>query len=110
MNLQQPDDLAVTMDGDTMFQQPDFGHWIQQHIGAHPEAGLFTCYASRCHYSIQELTGVDTDKDSIRYHKLVASLLQDLCAGETAEINRRIAGHLMVIKKSCGFGMADLVF
>jgi hypothetical protein len=44
--------------------------------------------------------GVDKNKDSIRYHKLIASLQQDLHTGETSEINRRIAWHLIVIKKS----------
>ncbi|MFA5817331.1 MAG: hypothetical protein WC865_17140 [Bacteroidales bacterium] len=100
MKLLQPDDWAVIMDGDTMFLQPDFGYQIQHYIDLHPEAGLFTCYASRCHYSIQVPAGVDMNKDSIRYHKLIASLLQAPHTGETSEINRRIAGHLMVIKKS----------
>jgi len=45
------DDWVVIMDGDTIFLQPDFGHQIQRHIEFHPEAGLFTCRASRCHYS-----------------------------------------------------------
>lgn len=100
VRLLNPDDWAVIMDGDTMFLQPDFGHQIQRHIESHPEAGLFTCFASRCHYSIQVPAGVDMNKDSIRYHKLIASLQQDLHAGEIVEINRRIAGHLMVIRKS----------
>ena len=100
MDLLKPVDWAVIMDGDTMFLQPDFGHQIQCHIESHPEAGLFTCLASRCHYSIQVPPGVDMNNDSVRYHKLIASLQQDLHPGETAEINRRIAGHLMVIKKS----------
>ncbi|TSA34507.1 MAG: hypothetical protein D4R64_11755 [Porphyromonadaceae bacterium] len=100
MDLLNPNDWAVIMDGDTMFLQPDFGYKIHRHIEAHPEAGLFTCYASRCHYSIQVPAGVDMNKDSIRYHKLIASLQQNLHPGETMEISRRIAGHLMVIKKS----------
>ncbi|TSA31179.1 MAG: hypothetical protein D4R64_18500 [Porphyromonadaceae bacterium] len=100
MELLQPEDWAVIMDGDTAFLHPNFGHQIQRHIEAHPEAGLFTFFASRCHYSIQVPPGVNMNKDSIRYHKLIASLQQDLHAGETTEINRRIAGHLMVIKKS----------
>jgi len=66
MDLLNPDDWAVIMDGDTMFLQPDFGHQIQQHIENHPEAGLFTCFASRCHYSIQVPPGVDMENDSIR--------------------------------------------
>jgi len=100
MNLLQPDDWAVLLDGDTMFLQPDFGHRIDKHIETHPEAGLFTCYASRCHYSIQVPPGVDMENDSIRYHKLVANSLAANKAGQFIEINRRIAGHLMVIRKS----------
>ena len=100
MNLLQSDDWAVLMDGDTMFLQPDFGHRIQRHIERHPEAGLFTCYASRCHYSIQVRPRVDIENDSIRYHNLIATNLAENKAGQVKEINRLIAGHLMVIRKS----------
>lgn len=51
IELLNPDDWVVIMDGDTIFLQPDFGHPIQRHIDLYPEAGLFTCRASRCHYS-----------------------------------------------------------
>jgi hypothetical protein len=102
MDLLQPDDWAVIMDGDAMFLQPDFGHRIKRHIEPHPEAGLFTCYASRCHYSIQVPPGVDMDNDTIRYYKLVANHLAETCAGKVTEIKRRIAGHLMVIKIRTG--------
>jgi GT2 family glycosyltransferase len=100
MNLLQTDDWAVLMDGDAMFLQPDFGHQIQRHIEANPDAGLFTCYASRCHYSIQVPPGVDMENDSIRYHKLVSNNLSINSAGKVKEINRHVAGHLMVIRKS----------
>jgi hypothetical protein len=40
------------------------------------------------------------ENDSIRYHKLIANSLAISKAGEVKEINRRIAGHLMVIRKS----------
>jgi len=99
MELLQPDDWAVIMDGDTMFLHPDFGHQIQQHIENHPEAGLFTCFASRCHYSIQRIVGVDPFNDSILYHKEVADGTSAF-VGESVEIHRKIAGHLMVIRKS----------
>jgi GT2 family glycosyltransferase len=100
MNLLLSDDWAVHLDGDTLFLQPDFGNQIQQHIISHPEAGLFTCYASRCHYSFQVPQGVDMENDSIGYHKLIASYFADTKAGQVKEIKRRIAGHLMVIRKS----------
>jgi hypothetical protein len=41
INLLQPDDWAVIMDGDTMFLQPDFGHQIQRHIDLFPEWTLY---------------------------------------------------------------------
>ncbi|TSA38806.1 MAG: hypothetical protein D4R64_01700 [Porphyromonadaceae bacterium] len=47
IDLLNPDDWAVIMDGDTMFLQVDFGHQVKRHIEAHPEAGLFTCFASQ---------------------------------------------------------------
>jgi hypothetical protein len=88
MNLLMPDDWALLMDGDAMFLQPDFGHRIQRHVEAHPDAGLFTCYASRCHYSFHVPPGVDMENDSIRYHKLIANNLAANKAGEVKEINR----------------------
>ncbi|MFA5817159.1 MAG: hypothetical protein WC865_16255 [Bacteroidales bacterium] len=65
MDLLQPDDWAIIMDGDSMFLRPDFGLQIQRHIETHPEAGL------------------TVNK-----------------AGQVKEMNRRIAGHLIVIRKS----------
>ncbi|TSA37661.1 MAG: hypothetical protein D4R64_05565 [Porphyromonadaceae bacterium] len=53
MELLQMEDWAVILDGDTAFLNPDFGHQIKTHIENHPTAGLFTSYASRCHYRVQ---------------------------------------------------------
>ncbi|MFA6482284.1 MAG: hypothetical protein WCW62_06890 [Bacteroidales bacterium] len=100
MDLLQPDDWAVIMDGDTMFLEPDFGHQILRHIEAHPDAGLFTCRASRCHYKIQQVPGADMLNDSILYHKGIADELKQESTGVSSTITRRIAGHLMVIRKS----------
>ncbi|TSA37663.1 MAG: hypothetical protein D4R64_05580 [Porphyromonadaceae bacterium] len=99
MDLLQPDDWAVIMDGDTMFLQPDFGHQIQRHIEAHPEAGLFTCFASRCHYSIQRIIGVDPFNDSILYHKDVANDKMSAFAGDSVESIAKLRAP-MVIRKS----------
>jgi len=88
------------MDGDTMFLQPDFGHQIQQHIENHPEAGIFTCFASRCHYKIQQVPRADMLNDSILYHKEIADEVKQVSASSSSTITRRIAGHLMAIRKS----------
>jgi GT2 family glycosyltransferase len=100
MEMLNPDDWAVIMDGDTLFLQPDFGHQIQRHIENYPEAGLFTCLASRCHYKIQQVPGADMVNDSILYHKRIADKLKQGSPGVSSTITRRIAGHLMVIRKS----------
>lgn len=99
MQLLQPDDWAVIMDGDIMFLHPDFGHQIERHIMAHPHTGLFTSYASRCHYRTQVPEGVDMENDSIRYHKRIANIRKSIFYGESRQIERKIAGHLMVIQK-----------
>lgn len=100
MQLLQPDDWAVIMDGDVMFLQPDFGHQIQRHILSHPLVGLFTSYASRCHYHCQQVPFADMDNDSLLYHKVVADDVRRGFNGSTTLLSRRIAGHLMVIRKS----------
>lgn len=100
MNLLAPHDWAVIMDGDTMFLTPNFGTLIENHIMAWPDTGLFTSYASRCHYRIQVPAKVDMENESIRYHKIIGDFFADTRKGKTLEINRKIAGHLMAIRKS----------
>jgi hypothetical protein len=100
MALLQPDDWAVIMDGDTMFLTPNFGTLIENHIKASPDTGLFTSYASRCHYRIQVPAKVDMENESIRYHKIIGDFFADTRKGKTLEINRKIAGHLMAFRKS----------
>jgi GT2 family glycosyltransferase len=92
-------DWVVLLDGDTAFLRPDFGHVIERYIKKYPETGLFTCYASRCHYQCQVPHGADMGNDSILHHRNVADIHSSLYTGEVVELNRRIAGHLMVIKK-----------
>lgn len=92
-------DWAVLMDGDTAFLRSDFGHQIQRYIDKFPDTGLFTCYASRCHYSIQTRRGTNINSDSIIYHRQQAEIVFRSLDGHVKEIDRRIAGHLMVIKK-----------
>ena len=100
MNLiSDPNDWVCFMDGDTAFLLPDFGHQIEHYIKAWPETGLFTCYASRCHYNCQLYKYADAENTNIIYHRLKAEEVFRQFNGQVKEINRRIAGHLMVIQK-----------
>lgn len=98
--INNPNDWVVLMDGDTAFLRPDFGNVIKRYTDELPDTGLFTCYASRCHYQCQVPVGVDMSNDSILYHRDIADIQSALNSGITQEITRKIAGHLMVIKKS----------
>lgn len=100
MNLvQDPSDWVCFLDGDTAFLRSDFGHVIQQYINAYPDAGMFTCYASRCHYQVQTRRGTEMNNPSLIYHKDMADKVHEELHGQVKKVNRRIAGHLMVIKK-----------
>lgn len=100
MNLvTDPNDWICFMDGDTAFLLPDFGHQIKSYIDAWPETGLFTCHASRCHYNCQKYIYADDSNTDILYHRLKAGEVYRQFNGQVTEINRRIAGHLMVIQK-----------
>lgn len=100
MNLiADPNDWVCFMDGDIAFLKSDFGHQIQTYISAFPDTGLFTCYASRCHYGCQRYPDADYKNESILYHRRKAEEAYSNFHGQVTEIHRRIAGHLMVIQK-----------
>ncbi|MGQ7868713.1 hypothetical protein [Sunxiuqinia sp. sy24] len=94
-----PDDWVVLLDGDTAFLRADFGRVIDRYTKQHADTGLFTCYASRCHYQCQVPRFGDMGNDSILFHKQVADQCSTQNYGKVKEIDRRIAGHLMVIRK-----------
>jgi hypothetical protein len=98
--LPNDDDWACLMDGDTMFLSSDFGHQIQVYIDKYPDTGLFTCYTNRCHYDCQRYSDGMMNQSNIIEHKLLAKEITLTEHGEVSEINRRIAGHLMIIKKA----------
>lgn len=98
--VQDPNDWVVIMDGDTMFLQPDFGAQLQEYIDKYPHTGMFTCYASRCSYDYQVPPDVDQENPNMLYHKMVSDRVRDLYQGKIRSIDTRIAGHLMMIKKS----------
>ena len=110
MNLvPNPEDWVCFMDGDTAFLLPDFGHQIHMYVEKFPDTGLFTCYASRCHYQLQVRRGTEMENPSILYHRLQAEKIRGELDGQVKEINRRIAGHLMVIRKSTWLLIRDEV-
>lgn len=101
MNLvKDPDDWVCMMDGDTMFLTPAFGHKIQRYINKFPDTGTFTCYASRCHYQVQIRQGTETENTDMMYHRTWAESIERELDGRVKEIDGKIAGHLMVMKRS----------
>ena len=100
MNLVADNDWICFTDGDTAFLRNDFGHRIMEYIQKFPDTGLFTCYASRCHYSFQVPKATEMNNSSILYHKRMANEIHNKLHLKVKEIDRRIAGHLMLIKKS----------
>lgn len=94
-------DWVCFLDADVAFlETSDFGHLIQGYIDKYPDTGIFTCYASRCHYATQTRKGVSQDQDSIRYYAQKTVDIRAELNLKVKEIDRRIAGHLIVIKKA----------
>ena len=100
MNLvANPNDWVCFSDGDTAFLLPDFGHQIKRYVENYPDTGMFTCYASRCHYSPQVRKGTEMENPDIVYHRKRAEETKKELDGKVKELNRRVAGHLLVIQK-----------
>lgn len=108
MSLARPGDWVCFVDGDTMFLQPDFGHQVHDYITRYPDTGLFTCYASRCHYACQVPDKELVEVDSVKLHHAMATKCRTM-QGQVELLNRRIAGHLMVIKKETWMRIRQMV-
>lgn len=105
-------DWACILDGDTLFLRPDFGNCILEYVARYPETGLFTSYASRCHYQFQVPQLGDVNNPSIAFHKGIADILhgRHQPSLDVKQVNRRVAGHLMLIKKSTWTEIRAAVF
>jgi hypothetical protein len=105
-------DWACFRDGDTMFVRGDYGNCIWEYVTRYPETGLFTCFASRCHYKIQVPDSTDMENPSISYHRNIADQLHEkFQLGQQADsINRRIAGHMLMLRKSTWLKIRPAVF
>jgi len=97
--LPSNDDWLCITDGDTAFLRADFGHHIQQYIDKYPATGLFSCYASRCHYKYLIPKDGNESSSDILFHKKIAESHAQNHTLAIKEINANIAGHLMVIQK-----------
>lgn len=94
-------DWVCFMDADTAFlEMSDFGDVIQAYIDRYPNTGIFTCYATRCHYSRQKRRGVDSGSDSIKYLAEESIKVRKDLHLQVKDISQRIAGHLVVMKKA----------
>jgi hypothetical protein len=94
------DDWACFLDGDTAFlEMANFGHLLQEYIDLYPTTGMFTCYATRCHYEEQRRKNVDPKQDSIKYFAKKVLEVKELHP-KTKPMNRRVAGHLLMLKKA----------
>lgn len=93
-------DWVCFMDGDVAFlEMSDFGHVIQEYIDKYPDTGLFTCYASRCHYARQQRKNVDRASDSIDYYAVMTIKTKQELHLQVKNIETKIAGHLIVMQK-----------
>jgi hypothetical protein len=95
-----PDDWVVIKDGDTAYLRSDWGEVIKRYTDLYPDTGLFTCYASRCHYQCQVPAFVNMESDSILYHHRMADQVSQKYKGAVKEIERKIAGHLWAMRRS----------
>lgn len=99
-NLVNDEDWVCFMDGDVAFlEMADFGHVLQDYIKNYPDTGMFTCYASRCHYQPQMRQGVDMDQDSIKYFAKASLEARKQLHPKVKLMNRRVAGHLLMLQK-----------
>lgn len=98
--VKNPEDWVCFLDGDTMFLNKNWGNNIEAYVRKYPNAGLFTCYASRCSYERQVPKIGDQKKTDLLFHISVQKKLEQH-QGPLAvkKIEDRIAGHLMLIKK-----------
>ena len=110
--VQNEDDWVCLLDGDTLFLRPDYGRCIFDYLRHYPETGLFTCYASRCHYQFQVPQPGDMNNPSIAFHRGVADILPRKFQHnlQVKPLNRPIAGHMMLLKKATWTQIRDDAF
>lgn len=100
-SLVNSEDWVCFMDGDACFlEMSDFGHVLNGYIQAYPKTGIFTSYASRCHYKYQTRRGLNQSEDSIKYWAEKSLETREQLHLETKLVKPKIAGHLVMMQKS----------
>lgn len=95
-----PNDWICFIDADTcFFETSDIGHVLEAYIIKYPDTGLFTCYASRCHYDFQTKKGLNPNNPDVLYWAKATQETRKKLHLQTKPVKRRIAGHLILIKK-----------
>jgi len=95
--LPSDDDWAVLRDIDTMFLDNKAPFLIREAINLKPEAGLFTCYASRTGRGEQKFKNTISNDSNINNHRQIALRQQKKVFLKL--IKKPIAGFLMVLNK-----------
>lgn len=99
-DLVNDNDWVCFLDCDTaFFEMSDFGHVIQEYINKYPDTGMFTSYATRCHYNFQTKKGVSKNSDSIKYYAEQIIKTRKELHLKVKKVDKKIAGHLIVMQK-----------
>lgn len=99
MWLVKDEDWVVMMDGDTLMFQANFGHIVQEYIERYPDTGLFTCYASRSGRDWMMPKPNLMNATNIMMHRGAALKHEKERHLKVKELNVRVTGHFMCIKK-----------
>jgi len=110
MNLvQNPQDWVCMMDGDIAFFRNDFGHHIQKYTEQNPDVSIFSCYASRSGTAWMMPINNQFDCKDIVIHRQIAETCAVSHTLEIEELNKRVTGHLMVMRKSTWLKFRDKI-
>lgn len=110
MNLiDDPEDWACMMDGDVFFFHRNFGHILQQYIDKYPDTGIFSCYASRTGGSWMLPPNNIKNNINILRHKRMADSIFRKHHLQVIDLNKKVHGHLMLIKKATWLQIRDSV-
>lgn len=97
--VQDPNDWVCMMDGDIAFFRNDFGHHIEDYTKKYPDVSIFSCYASRSGTDWMMPAPNQFNSTDILTHRKMAENQAVNHRMELTDLNRRVTGHLMVIKK-----------
>ena len=96
--LPADDDWNIMRDVDTMFLDNKAPYHFAQAIKQKPDAGIFTCYASRTGRAQQKFNGTISPDPSLINHRKIA--IRQASVLSLKPITEPIAGFCMAVKKS----------